>query len=296
MKVHTMMMDLEAKRKNRKERVIFFIKLLIFLALLYFNHIQEPDLYVKYPTLDKLTNALALFLSANLLISLGWLIIISWYIRKNQLKTNVKDNFVLGINRIASVLNTVFFIVAIMLFFDIHPKQFLTSISIVAAAIALLFRDYITNMINGLIIMFSDQLSLGDHIVIGEHSGKIQDITLVNVVMLNDDDDVILIPNSSIFTSLIVNQSKQNIKKVTVEFELDHKHLLTLDVLEQRLQNVLSPYNNAITPGTFLLRTLEIKKDMARFKVQLLLSMQDKKTERAIRRMLYTEILAISKE
>lgn len=290
------MMDLEAKRKNRKERVIFFIKLLIFLALLYFNHIQEPDLYVKYPTLDKLTNALALFLSANLLISLGWLIIISWYIRKNQLKTNVKDNFVLGINRIASVLNTVFFIVAIMLFFDIHPKQFLTSISIVAAAIALLFRDYITNMINGLIIMFSDQLSLGDHIVIGEHSGKIQDITLVNVVMLNDDDDVILIPNSSIFTSLIVNQSKQNIKKVTVEFELDHKHLLTLDVLEQRLQNVLSPYNNAITPGTFLLRTLEIKKDMARFKVQLLLSMQDKKTERAIRRMLYTEILAISKE
>ncbi len=290
------MMDLEAKRKNRKERVIFFIKLLIFLALLYFNHIQEPDLYVKYPTLDKLTNALALFLSANLLISLGWLIIISWYIRKNQLKTNVKDNFVLGINRIASVLNTVFFIVAVMLFFDIHPKQFLTSISIVAAAIALLFRDYITNMINGLIIMFSDQLSLGDHIVIGEHSGKIQDITLVNVVMLNDDDDVILIPNSSIFTSLIVNQSKQNIKKVTVEFELDHKHLLTLDVLEQRLQNVLSPYNNAITPGTFLLRTLEIKKDMARFKVQLLLSMQDKKTERAIRRMLYTEILAISKE
>jgi len=291
-----MMMDLEAKRKNRKERVIFFIKLLIFLALLYFNHVQQPEFYVKYPTLDKLTNALALFLSANLLISLGWLIIISWYIRKNQLKTNVKDNFVLGINRISSVLNTAFFIVAVMLFFDIHPKQFLTSISIVAAAIALLFRDYITNMINGLIIMFSDQLSLGDHIVIGEHSGKIQDITLVNVVMLNDDDDVILIPNSSIFTSLIVNQSKQNIKKVTVEFELDHKHLLTLDVLEQRLQNVLSPYNDAITQGTFLLRTLEIKKDMARFKVQLLLSMQDKKTERAIRRMLYTEILAISKE
>lgn len=290
-----MMMDLEAKRKNRKERVIFFIKLLIFLALLYFN-IGEPEFYKKYPTLDKLTNALALFLSANLLISLGWLIIISWYIRKNQLKTNVKDNFVLGINRIASVLNTAFFIVAVMLFFDIHPKQFLTSISIVAAAIALLFRDYITNMINGLIIMFSDQLSLGDHIVIGEHSGKIQDITLVNVVMLNDDDDVILIPNSSIFTSLIVNQSKQNIKKVTVEFELDHKHLLTLDVLEQRLQNVLSPYNDAITQGTFLLRTLEIKKDMARFKVQLLLSMQDKKTERTIRRMLYTEILAISKE
>jgi small-conductance mechanosensitive channel len=290
-----MMMDLEARRKNRKEQVIFFFKLAIFLPLVYFNY-NNPDFYEKNPWLDKLTNALALFLSANLLTSLGWLIIISWYIRKNKLKSNVKDNFILGINRIASVLNTGFFIVAVLLFFDIHPKEFLTSISIVAAAIALLFREYITNMINGLIIMFSDQLSLGDHIVIGEHSGKIQDITLVNVVMLNDDDDIILIPNSSIFSSLIVNQSKQNSKKVTVEFEMDHRHLLSLDILEQRLKNVLNPYSSDIAEGTFSLKTLEIKKDMAKFKVQLLLTMLDKKTERSIRRMLYTEILTISNE
>ncbi|MCU0440754.1 MAG: mechanosensitive ion channel family protein, partial [Raineya sp.] len=73
---------------------------------------------------------------------------------------------------------------------------------------------YVTNMINGLIIMFSDRLSLGDHIKVLDQEGKILDITLINIIIQNEDNDMVLIPNSVIFTSLIVNQSKQNIKKL----------------------------------------------------------------------------------
>ena len=106
------------------------------------------------------------------------------FISKNiRLKSNIKDNFILGIDRIQSILDTVFFALAFIVFLGNDPKSFLTSITIVAAAIALTFKDYITNMINGLIIMFSDQLSLGDHIKIKDIDGKIVDITLINMVL-----------------------------------------------------------------------------------------------------------------
>ncbi len=133
-----------------------------------------------------------------------------------------------------------------------------------------------TNMINGLIIMFSDQLSLGDQIRVGEFRGKVLDITLINVVLQNDDDDIVLIPNSVIFSTMVLNQSKQNIKKLTIEFELDLKYQSSPDDLEKELKGVLRPFATNITENSFSLKILEIKKDLVHYKVQFLIPRPDK--------------------
>lgn len=289
-----MVTDKTYKNANRRERIIFLVKLLVYLGIVYFN-LEHPAVYDKLTWLFKLTNALSFFLGANLVISLAWLVILSWYTRRrNRQRPIEKDNFILGINRISSVLNTLFLILAITIFFGVDLLKLVTSITIVAAAIALLTKDYITNMINGLIIMFSDQLSLGDHIRIGEVKGRVMDITLINLVLQNDDDDIIIIPNSVVFTSTVLNQSKQNIRKLTIEFELDHKHPFTIRGLEERLQRSIDAYSRSYTPESFSLKIIEIKKDFVQFKVQLLMPQTNKETERLIRRALNTEIMAIA--
>ncbi|RFS19177.1 mechanosensitive ion channel protein MscS [Chitinophaga silvatica] len=281
------------KNTNRKERIFFLIKLLIYLSVVYFN-LEHPAGYDKFVWLFKLTNALSFFLGANLVISLAWLLILSWYTRRHKTKPIEKDNFVLGINRISSVLNTIFLLLAITFFFGVNPLQFVTSITIVAAAIALLTKDYITSIINGLIIMFSDQLSLGDHIRIGDNKGKIMDITLTNLVLQNEDDEIVIIPNSVVFSTIVVNQSKQNIRKLSLEFELDHKRPITISGVEERLRNSISAFSRSYDLNSFSLKTIEIKKDFVQFKVQLLMPLADRETERLIRRALNTEILAIA--
>ena len=288
-----MVTDKTYKNTNRRERIIFLVKLLVYLSIVYFN-VEHPAVYNKFVWLFKLTNALSFFLGANLVISLAWLVILSWYTRRHRTKPIEKDNFVLGINRITSVLNTFFLLLAITLFFGVDLLKLVTSITIVAAAIALLTKDYITNMINGLIIMFSDQLSLGDHIRIGDYKGRVMDITLINLVLQNDDDDIVIIPNSVVFTSIVLNQSKQNIKRLTVEFELDHKHPFTIRGLEERLRKAVEGHSRSFTAESFSLKTIEIKKDFVQFKVQLLMPLADKETERQIRRALNTEIMAIA--
>ncbi|UYQ95973.1 mechanosensitive ion channel family protein [Chitinophaga horti] len=183
-----------------------------------------------------------------------------------------------------------------MIVFGVDILRFITSITIVAAAIALLSKDYITNIINGLIIMFSDQLSLGDQIRVGEFQGKILDITLINVVLQNDDDDIVIVPNSVIFTSTIVNQSKQNIKKMSIEFEVDLHNFTSPADLEGRLKEALHPFSANITANSFSLKTLEIRKDLARFKVQFLIPRHDKEVERQMKRAVNTVILSVNKK
>ncbi len=281
------------KKKFRNEILIFIVKLVVYFGVLYVN-LTQHGYFEKYNWLGRMANALSLFLGANILISIGWIVLISWYLRKNRLQRLTRDNFVLGLNRISSVLNTVVFLVALMNFTGLNLKETFFSLSIAAAAFALLTKEYVANMINGLIIMFSDQLSLGDQIRVGEYKGKVLDITLINVVLQNDDDDIVLIPNSVIFSSMVLNQSKQNIKKLTIEFELDLKYQSSPDMLERELKASLRPYASNITENSFSLKILEIKKDLVHYKVQFLIPRPDKETERKMRRMLINTILSFS--
>src|SRR5690606_23375833 len=122
------------------------------------------------------------FFLFNIIISILSIFAISIYAVNKKVK-NLDNNFILGIKRIVTMFNVILFVISLMIITSINPLQFITSISIVAAALALLSKDYITNMINGLIIMFSDKLLLGDYIVVDKTKGKIVDITFINVIL-----------------------------------------------------------------------------------------------------------------
>ncbi|CAM4028090.1 Mechanosensitive ion channel [Pedobacter westerhofensis] len=283
----------EKQRKIKSEIFMILVKTVLFMLMVYAKF-SEPDLFIKYRWIENTNSALIVFLGPSTAVSFLRLIIIYWYIRKHRLKPNIKDNFILGINRIVSILNTAFGVIAFMIFMGKSPLEFLTSITIVAAAIAVTFKDYITNMINGLIIMFSDRLSLGDHIKLHDTEGKILDITLINVILQNEDNDMVIVPNSVVFSSVIINQSKQNIKKLSIEFELSLSLGFAPGELEIYLNESVQGFANYITSGGLTIKTLAISKDVARFKVQVLLNNYDKLKEREIRRALNTAVLQLS--
>jgi len=283
----------EKQRQTRSEFLVISIKTVVFLAMVYAK-INNPPLFLDYHWLASVNGALIVFLGPSTAVSFLRLIIIYWYVKKHHLKPNIKDNFILGINRIVSILNTAFGIVALMILVGKDPLEFLTSITIVAAALAVTFKDYITNMLNGLIIMFSDQLSLGDHIKVQDTEGKILDITLINVILQNEDNDMVIIPNSVVFSSVIINQSKQNIKKLSIEFEMSLQFGYSPEYLEKYLTKVVAGFSENIVSGGLTLKTLVIGKETVRFKVQVLLNNYDKLKEREIRRALNTAVIQLS--
>lgn len=283
----------DRERKTGKEIIVIMIKALVCLLMAYFYN-NRTVLSVDPALIDKLTGALLLFFGPSLVVSVLRLIIIYWYIRKHHFKSNIKDNFILGINRINSILDTVFLFMALTSLLNISIKDLVFSVSIVAAAVALTFKDYVTNMINGLIIMFSDRLSLGDHIRVGDHEGKILDITLINMILQNEDSDMVIIPNGVVFSSVIVNQSKQNIKKLSVEFDMLLSNGYTPEYLENYLSKVIGDYSANVVEGGLSVKTISINKDVVVFKVMVLLKHYDKVKEREIRRAINTALIRLS--
>src|SRR5690554_1059410 len=270
---------------------LVFVTKLILVLLIGYSLSKYASFYQQYPVFANLAYGLNTFLTASVLISVGRYLMISWYSRKGHGSDRMRSNVLMGINQIAGILNVIFVILGIMLALDINPKEFLTSITLVAMAIALLFRDYITNMISGLLIMFSDRFSIGDFIKIGDDQGRIIDITLSNIVIRNDDDHAVMIPNNSAFISNIVNQTIENTRKLVIDFNLPLSSAHEFDKLENRLISIISSMKEEVIVDSVQFKVVSVNHNEVLFKLSFMLQAKNKSRKSMIRDIIFREVL-----
>ena len=115
----------------------------------------------------------------------------------------LSDNFHFGVNNIAKLLYATGLIFYIFNLFGIHPLNLITSLSIVAAAIAVITKDFINDFLMGIYFSFSENFEIDDYVKIGDHQGKIVAIHMMKVKLLNDDDLIVYLSNASIYSKRI---------------------------------------------------------------------------------------------
>jgi len=285
------------KNKENVRRRNFVIKLVLLIALEYLY--EGNSFFTNYIADSVLIQAtlrsLIFLLSGNLIISLGRIAVLKFYLQKTD-EHKVQPNFVIGIGRISSILNVNILLISVMLLFNIKPLEFLTSITIVAAAIALLTKDYITNIVNGLIIMFSEQLEIGDKIAVGKNTGFIRDITLVNLVLKGETGEIILVPNNLIFSSEVVNYSKNNSHQVIIDSEIPFHSKVQLEELENCLSKELIPFEDRIFVDGAQLNVLERKPESLVVRFQFPIKTGEKEIEKNAKNAINQAIINWSDE
>jgi small-conductance mechanosensitive channel len=264
-----------------------FIKaaILIFFALIRLEEIDMVQLLANFryrKVIGFYFDTLSGIIIFLLMVDFVKVTILYFYRRRHKVRG--EDNYMIGIGQIYTLLVYMGVIFGFMALFKIAIKEVFTSLSIIFAGIAILTKDYVSNMINGMIITFSGQLTIGDNVRIGLHRGRIVDITLQNIHLLNDDDDYIYIPNNLVFVSDVVNYTKRQVKRTSIEFEIDLKYLTNVEELERNMIETLRPFHMLIKDDSYYLRVTEVKKDLVMMKFQYILKEPNKELERQIRR------------
>ncbi len=221
---------------------IRILKLIGFLLLLFFGNRAQKWLtlhLVSAEAAEVLINFLVFALGANLVI----IALSLFYRRRKRLAPGLSDNVLAGLNNIFYLLLAGGIPITVLGMFGIDARTLFTSLSIVAAAIAIVSKDYFNEIISGIIISFSRDISINDYVKVGEHKGKILDINLSKISLLNEDDDIIFIPNHKVFSSEIINYTTKEIKRVNIPFEVDLKLLSTIEELENNLIQSLEDYH-----------------------------------------------------
>lgn len=283
--------DTTESRGRLRSWLIFLLKLSALVAL-FFIQISFPNINERFQLPIRLPQAVFLFLTVHLVVDFLRMSLAGFYLRKRGLPRTTRDNFTIGIQQISIIADVITLVFSMLVMFDIDIAYALTAISIFAAAIAILSKDYVSNMINGLLVMFANQISINDYVKIGDQKGNVIDINLLNLHLLNDDDDLIFIPNNIVFNASVTNFSKRAINRVSIVFEVSYNYLKSIESLEEYLITNLKEYQKYIVPGSYNLRAGEIKKDAALLKFQFILSGgSNPHLERKIRRQTIRKIV-----
>jgi small-conductance mechanosensitive channel len=224
------------------------------------NTFDPPDRFA-----NTLYHALVVFLT----IEAARLMTIAFYRPQGGVK---KDNFTAGLSQIARIVYSLIFGVLVLSMFSISMKEAITTLSLLAAALVLITKDYISNLINGMYMTFARIVNIGDTVKIADTKGKIIDITLSNVHLLNEDDDIVYIPNNNVFQGHIINYTRRELKKSSIDFELDIAQIEHLEKLEREIIYALRDLQDLIQSESMVLKVNSIKHQFCSFKFQYILN------------------------
>jgi small-conductance mechanosensitive channel len=230
--------------------------------------------------------------TALLFMEFARLMIIAFYKPQRGLR---RDNFTAGIGHLTKVVYAISLLVLLLSLFEVSIQEAITSLSLIAAAVVLMTKDYISNLINGMYITFTKLVNIGDNVKIDDHKGKILDITLTNVHLLNEDDDIIYIPNNIVFSGEIINFTRRELKKSYVDFEIRSEYPMKPVDLEKAIIDSLGDLQELIQPQSFDLKIASIKHTHTSFKFQFVLhdplnKEHDRKVRRHIVRFVLTNL------
>ncbi|MCO6495176.1 MAG: mechanosensitive ion channel [Bacteroidetes bacterium] len=194
------------------------------------------------------------------------------------------DNFIVGINTIALIVILVLLFFTFLQLVNIELKHFFTSISIIAAAIAILSKDYISNAINGMTLMFNTNIEIGDFVKIDEQKGRIINLSLMNVQLQSEEGDLVLIPNNIVLNTQVINYTKGDTRKAQIELPLPISMVEDIEKTEQVFKETILEFGHKANLGSFKVRVVDIQNEIITIRLSIILHETDWEVEKEIRK------------
>ena len=137
-----------------------------------------------------------------------------WYGREISIKTETEldDQLLPFFRRMAVIIIATIFIIAVLKYFAVDVSGLVATLGIGSLAIALAAKETLSDTISGFVIMIDRPYRIGDRIELLDLDtwGDVIDLGLRSTRILTRDNRMVIIPNSLIAKSLIVNHEFPN--------------------------------------------------------------------------------------
>ncbi|QER41607.1 mechanosensitive ion channel family protein [Thermodesulfobacterium sp. TA1] len=230
---------------NLKEKTINLLSWAFFLWCLILGFYLINEFLNPLPRLTSLFNKL---IAISFILSLVWVF--------SQLLINLftqhiiqKIGVIPSVSIIELLIKIIIFFIGLILVLDIlkiNVTPFITSLGIAGLAVGLALKDTLENFFSGLHLLMARQIKPGDYIMLdGNLEGFVEDITWRNTLLRHPTNNLIIVPNSKISSSVITNytlpQPELNILiPVGVSYGSDLKKVeqVTIEVAKEVLKEI----------------------------------------------------------
>lgn len=165
----------------------------------------------------------ALKLAVTLVAGLIVLKIILGISRRTLEKSSLDPVLYTFVINAIKVIGTIILITMCLGLLGVQMSTIIAVIGAAGAAIALALKDSLANIAGGVMIIVTKPFNRDDFIDVGTVSGKVQDIDLFLTTLKTYDNKTITVPNGLINTSILVNHSREAIRRVDCKFGISYE-------------------------------------------------------------------------
>ncbi len=112
-------------------------------------------------------------------------------------------------------------IVAVLGQFGVQTTSLIALVGATGLALGLALQGTLSNVASGVMLLFLRPFRVTDRIGIGEAKGTVREIGLFRTSLITEDGVYVSIPNSTIFSGIIVNNSRETIRRVAFTVDID---------------------------------------------------------------------------
>ncbi|MBT8474017.1 MAG: mechanosensitive ion channel family protein [Alphaproteobacteria bacterium] len=104
--------------------------------------------------------------------------------------------------------------------------------------LAFAFQDTLGNLASGLMIMINRPFDEGDYVVVGGTGGTVRSVSIVATTVTTPDNQVIVIPNKSVWGNVITNVTASDTRRVDLVFGISYDDSIpdALRVIEETVK------------------------------------------------------------
>lgn len=133
---------------------------------------------------------------------------------------NAIGGFFVSILKIGLWLALLFGIASLL---GIKGSSFLVAFSSVALAVGLALKDSLANIANGIVIIMIKPFKKGDHVSVEGVEGIIKNIRILTTELTTFDNKKIVLPNSKIVNSSVVNYTSNPTRRIDATFSVSYQ-------------------------------------------------------------------------
>ena len=184
---------------------------------------SKADLLVKWLSTNGIDYGVKVIGAIMVLLIGTWLIrIFSNRLVKIMAKSNVEAALQTFIKSILTVTLRIVLVISVLGMIGIQMTTFIAMLSAASLAVALAFRNSLSNLAGGVMIMFFKPFKMGDFITAQGHSGSVNEIQIFNTYLTTTDNKVVIIPNGKLSNGVLVNNSTKDTRRVDWVFGIGY--------------------------------------------------------------------------
>lgn len=154
--------------------------------------------------------------------------------------------------KIALNISLVVLIVAIM---GVPMASIVAVIGSVGVAISLAVQGTLSNLSSGLMLLVFKPFKLDDYVESGDYGGTVTDMGVFYTTLTAPDNRTIVIPNSELTASILVNYSTKDTRRL--EIKLNVEYGCDVDKVKQVISNILASHEEILTDKAPFIRLTE---------------------------------------